>query len=191
MLEKVLASGQKLLTKPRLKVQETPRASWAFFMLARQPGLSLLLTLFLLSPSFAQSTRNFTIISHVKIERVLEKMEFKNLNEFDTLCSQVCGLFGFPDDLKLTLEIYGSRGEFKQNRIIARIYESYPNATLPAIYYLPTDIIYICIEDLNRGVFVHELAHALWIKFFAFETPEKLLEFLAKYAEKEITGGMQ
>lgn len=56
----------------------------------------------------------------------------------------------------------------------------------PAFYWKATNTIYLQLEQLSTGILAHEMAHAVMAHFFIIPPPEKILELLCQYVDREV-----
>ena len=59
----------------------------------------------------------------------------------------------------------------------------------PAFYWKETNTIYLQLEQISTGILAHEMAHAVIAHFFIITPPEKVLELLCQYVDREVTRG--
>jgi len=59
--------------------------------------------------------------------------------------------------------------------------------TTPVAFYSPrAETIYISLDELNAGVFAHEVAHAVINRYFPTPPPARMQEILAQYVDKHL-----
>ncbi len=59
----------------------------------------------------------------------------------------------------------------------------------PAFYWRETNTIYLHLEQISPGILAHEMAHAVIANYFVITPPQKVLELLCQYVDREVSRG--
>ena len=83
---------------------------------------------------------------------------------------------------KGTIRIYQNNAELKK----ALRHKFGRDLNYPALYHKEENTIYLSAENLQVGIFAHELAHAIINSYFVIKPPERVQEVLAGFVEYNI-----
>jgi hypothetical protein len=89
-----------------------------------------------------------------------------------------------PTDFHFNLHLFNTYRELKE---VYRNKGALGKAPI-AFYSHRSKAIYISLENLNDGVFAHEVAHAVINAYFGTPPPARMQEILAQYVDKHLWG---